>query len=117
MRRTATERATVMATGSPSGIAETASATARKKTSRLQVIRPGGPADDPNLYGTLEISPFEARLGSRKLVNIPWGFQKRLINVTVPAGITEGKQLKLKSLGKLTPEGGRGDLFLRVIIK
>ena len=91
--------------------------TARKKTSRLQVIRPGGPADDPNLYGTLEISPFEARLGSRKLVNIPWGFQKRLINVTVPAGITEGKQLKLKSLGKLTPKGGRGDLFLRVIIK
>ena len=91
--------------------------TARKKTSRLQVIRPGGPADDPNLYGTLEISPFEARLGSRKLVNIPWGFQKRLINVTVPAGITEGKQLKLKSLGILTPKGGRGDLFLRVIIK
>ena len=91
--------------------------TAKKKTSRLQVIRPGGPADDPNLYGTLEISPFEARLGSRKLVNIPWGFQKRLINVTVPAGITEGKQLKLKSLGKLTPKGGRGDLFLRVIIK
>ena len=91
--------------------------TARKKTSRLQVIRPGGPADDPNLYGTLQISPFEARLGSRKLVNIPWGFQKRLINVTVPAGITEGKQLRLKSLGKLTPKGGRGDLFLRVIIK
>ena len=91
--------------------------TARKKTSRLQVIRPGGPADDPNLYGTLEISPFEARLGSRKLVNIPWGFQKRLINVTVPAGITEGKQLKLKSLGKLTPKGGRGDLYLKVQIK
>ena len=91
--------------------------TAKKKTSRLQVIRPGGPADDPNLYGTLEISPFEARLGSRKLVNIPWGFQKRLINVTVPACITEGKQLKLKYLGKLTPNGGRGDLFLRVIIK
>jgi membrane associated rhomboid family serine protease len=91
--------------------------TARKKTSRLQVIRPVGPADDPNLYGTLEISALEARLGSRKLVNIPWGFQKRLINVTVPPGITEDKQLKLKSLGKLMPQGGRGDLFLRVTIK
>ena len=91
--------------------------TARKKTSRLQVIRPGGPADDPNLYGTLVISPFEARLGSRKLVNIPWGFQKRLINVKVPPGIKEGKQLKLKSLGKLTPTGDRGDLFLKVKIK
>jgi hypothetical protein len=91
--------------------------TTKKKSSRLQIIRPGGPADDPNLYGTLEISPFEARLGSKKLVNIPWGFQKRLIKVSVPAGITEGKQLKLKSLGKLTPNGGRGDLFLRVTIK
>jgi hypothetical protein len=91
--------------------------TARKKTSRLQVIRPVGPANDPNLYGVLVISPFEARLGSRKLVNIPWGFQKRLINVKVPPGIKEGKQLKLKSLGKLTPKGGRGDLFLKVRIK
>jgi hypothetical protein len=91
--------------------------TARKKTSRLQIIQPGGPADDPNLYGTLVISPFEARLGSRKLVNIPWGFQKRLINVKVPAGITEGKQLKLKSLGKLTPKDGRGDLYLKIQIK
>ena len=57
------------------------------------------------------------KMGSKKLVNIPWGFQKRLINVTVPAGITEGKQLKLKSLGKLTPKGGRGDLYLEVKIK
>jgi len=91
--------------------------TARKKTSRLQVIRPSGPADDPNLYGTLQISPFEARLGARKLVNIPWGFQKRLINVAVPAGIEEGKLLRLKSMGKLTPSGGRGDLLLKVHIK
>jgi DnaJ-class molecular chaperone len=50
-------------------------------------------------------------------VNIPWGFQKRLINVTVPPGMQEGKHLKLKSLGKLTPKGGRGDLFLKVKIK
>lgn len=90
--------------------------TTKKKTSRLQVIQPGGPADDPNLYGTLVISPFEASLGSKKLVNIPWGFQKRLINVKIPPGIKNGQQLKLKSLGKLTPEGGRGDLYLKVQI-
>ena len=90
--------------------------TTRKKTSRLQVIRPSGPPDDPNLYGTIVISPFEARSGSRKLVNIPWGYQKRLINVRIPAGIQEGKMLKLKSLGKLTPKGGRGDLLLKVKI-
>ncbi|MBW2513129.1 MAG: rhomboid family intramembrane serine protease [Deltaproteobacteria bacterium] len=91
--------------------------TTRKKTSRIQIIRPGGPANDPNLYGTLVISPSEARLGSSKLVNIPWGFQKRLIKVKIPSNIKEGNQLKLKSLGKLTPEGGRGDLFLKVRIK
>jgi len=91
--------------------------TTRKKTSRLQVIRPSGPPNDPNLYGTIVVSPYEARSGSRKLVNIPWGYQKRLINVRVPAGIQEGKVLKLKSLGKLTPTGGRGDLLLKVKIK
>ncbi len=91
--------------------------TTRKKTSRLQVIRPSGPPNDPNLYGTILVSPFEARSGSRKLVNIPWGYQKRLIKVRVPAGIREGKILKLKSLGKLTPSGGRGDLLLKVKIK
>ena len=91
--------------------------TTRKKTSRLQVIHPSGPPNDPNLYGVIVISPFEARLGSKKLVNIPWGFQKRLVNVKVPAGIQAGKILKLKSMGKLTPSGGRGDLLLRVKIK
>ena len=91
--------------------------TTRKKTSRLQVIRPSAPPNDTNLYGTIVISPFEARSGSRKLVNIPWGYQKRLIKVRVPAGIREGKILKLKSLGKLTPTGGRGDLLLKVKIK
>ncbi len=91
--------------------------TTRKKTSRLQVIHPSGPPNDPNLYGTIVISSFEARSGSRKLVNIPWGYQKRLLNVRVPAGIQEGKILKLKSLGKLTPTGGRGDLLLKVKIK
>jgi len=69
--------------------------TTRKKTSRLQVIRPSGPPNDPNLYGTIVISPFEARSGSRKLVNIPWGYQKRLINVRVPAGIQAGKILEI----------------------
>ena len=90
--------------------------TTRKKTSRLQVIHPSGPPNDPNLYGTIVVTPFEARAGSKKLVNIPWGFQKRLINVRVPPGIQTGKMLKLKSLGKLTPGGGRGDLLLKVKI-
>lgn len=90
-------------------------ATIKKHSDRLQVIRPI-PADarDPNLYGTLEVTPLEALRGAVKIVNIPWGFQKRLIKVTVPAGIEAGNQLRLKGQGKLMPDDRRGDLLLQV---
>ena len=91
-------------------------ATTKKKSPRLQVIRPTGPGSDPHLYGTLAITRAEAFLGSHKLVNIPWAFHKRLIRVTVPAGISDGKTLKLKGLGKQMPDGRRGDLFLKITI-
>lgn len=90
--------------------------TAKRKTHRLQVIRPVGPGKDPHLYGTITITSFEALTGTLKLVNIPWGFQKRLVKVTVPAGVQVGSKLRLKGLGKITPDGHRGDLFLKVVI-
>ena len=91
--------------------------TTKRKTPRLQVIRPTGPGDDPNLYGTIVITPFEAQVGSRKLVNIPWGFHKRPIIVMVPSGIQEGKKLRLKGLGKQMPNGEKGDLYLKVKVQ
>jgi len=91
-------------------------ATAKKHTERLQVIRPVYlDSDDPNLYGTVEVTSREARRGTRKMVNIPWGFQKRLIKVTVPPGIEEGAKLRLKGQGRLLPNGRQGDLFLKVV--
>lgn len=90
--------------------------TAKKKTHRLQVIRPVGPGKDPHLYGTITITSFEALTGTLKLVNIPWGFQKRLVRVTVPAGVQAESKLRLKGLGKTTPDGQRGDLYLKVTI-
>jgi hypothetical protein len=90
--------------------------TAKRKTHRLQVIRPVGPGKDPHLYGTITITSFEALTGTLKLVNIPWGFQKRLVRVAVPAGVKEGSKLRLKGLGKITPHGQRGDLYLKVAI-
>ena len=79
--------------------------TERKRTPRLQIIRPVGPGRDPHLYGTLTITAHEAVTGTHKLVNIPWGFQKRLFKVAVPAGIQEGRTLRLRGLGKqVTPE-------------
>jgi len=91
--------------------------TEKKKSYRLQVIRPVGMANDPNLYGTITITHLEAITGTRKLVNIPWGFQKRLFKVIVPPGIKEGSLLKLRGMGKDTPHGQRGDLLLKVSIE
>ena len=92
-------------------------ATKRKRSPHLQVIRPAGPGSDPHLYATLNISPHEATMGTRKLVNIPWGFQKRLFRVTVPPEIQEGRILRLKGLGKLVGSNQRGDLFLKIRIR
>jgi curved DNA-binding protein CbpA len=80
------------------------------------VIRPAGIGSDAHLYGTIAITAFEAFKGTSKLVNIPWGFQKRMIRVKVPPGVKDGSKLRLKGLGKITPDGQRGDLFLKVAI-
>ena len=90
--------------------------TAKRKTHRLQVVRPGGISKDPHLYGTIDITSFEALTGTQKLINIPKGFQKRIVKVIVPSGVKEGSKLRLKGLGKTTPDGQRGDLYLKVMI-
>ena len=91
-------------------------ATTKKKTHRLQVIRPVGPGNDSHLYGSIGVTSFEAQTGTNKLVNIPWGFKKRIVKVIVPSGVKEGSMLRLKGMGKITPEGKRGDLYLKVAI-
>jgi DnaJ-class molecular chaperone len=91
--------------------------TAKKKTPRLQVIRQAGSGNDRHLYGLIEITPYEAAKGTRKLVNIPLGFKKRMFNVKVPAGIQEGTVLRLKGLGRRSDSGATGDLYLKVTIE
>ena len=88
----------------------------RKKTPRLQVIRPVGPTPDPHLYGILSITAQEAAAGTRKLVNIPMGFQKRIFRVSVPSGVKAGSKLRLKGLGKKVGSRQRGDLYLKIAI-
>jgi len=90
--------------------------TKRNKTPRLQVIRPTGPLNQANLYGQIDITPFEALEGAGKMVNIPWGFHDRLFKVKIPPGVKEGTILKLFRQGKIMPDGERGDLFLTVRI-
>jgi membrane associated rhomboid family serine protease len=92
--------------------------TAKKKSHRFQMARPdahGPTAGD--LYATVIISPYEALVGTRKLVNIPTGLQRRTYRVNVPPGIQAGKQLRLRGQGRPLPDGGKGDLFLKVVIQ
>lgn len=91
--------------------------TSKKKTHRLQSLKVMGTADDPHVYGTIGITPREAQFGTRKLVNIPWGFQKRLFTVTVPPGVREGTKLRLAGMGKRIDDRNRGDLYLKVTIR
>lgn len=91
-------------------------ATQRKKTFGLQTIRPMSPMDQPDLYGTIVITGYEALTGTTKMVNVPWGFQSRIYKVDVPAGVTPGKMIRLKGLGRIQAGGERGDLYLKVVI-
>lgn len=90
--------------------------TEKSRTHRLQVIRPVSSAGNPNLYGNITIAPREARHGTRKLINVPWGFRKRILRVVVPPGIEHGTILRLSGMGKEAKSGGRGDLLLKVLV-
>lgn len=101
-----------------SGITDRARHLTAKKTShRLQMVRPSSAPEDSGLYGTVFVTPYEAEAGTRKLVNIPWGFHKMLYRVVIPPGMTDGKILRLKGLGKIMPDGQRGDILLTVAVR
>jgi membrane associated rhomboid family serine protease len=91
--------------------------TEKRKTPKLQVIHTSGAGSDPNLYGTIQISSWEAFSGATKLVNIPWGFYNRTIRVQVPPQLKQGSIIRLKGMGRQMPEGQKGDLMLKVTIQ
>ncbi len=91
--------------------------TARKKTPRLQVIHSKAIDDSGDLFGDIEISSVEALTGTNKIVNIPWGFHRNLYRVNVPPGVKDGTLLRLAGMGHIKPDGGRGDMYLRVKIR
>jgi membrane associated rhomboid family serine protease len=90
--------------------------TRKRSTARLQVIRPAGGRDDGHLYGVVSVNEREALFGAHKLVNIARGFKKKTFLLTIPPGVSEGSKLRLKGMGRDTPEGGKGDLYLKVQI-
>jgi hypothetical protein len=92
-------------------------ATHKTWTPRLQVAQVYDSPEDPHLYGTIAIAPKEALLGTRKLISVKWGFRSRVLRVSVPARVVQGTVLRLAGLGKLLPNGRKGDLLLKVVIQ
>ncbi|MBF0199807.1 MAG: rhomboid family intramembrane serine protease [Desulfamplus sp.] len=97
--------------------------TVRKRSPSLQIIRPRPSSQGLDLFGNIEITPLEAVSGTRKMVNIPWGFYKRIYSVNIPAGVEHGARLRLSGMGRdgmAASNGameGRGDMYLTVDIK
>jgi len=90
--------------------------TKKRKTPRLQVIRPVGVGQDLDRHGVISITEREALFGARKLINIAEGFKKKTFLLTIPPGVSQGSRLKLKGLGRRAPDGSRGDLYMKVEI-
>lgn len=91
--------------------------TRKRRTPRLQVIRPVGVGDENDLYGVIYISEREALVGARKMVNISHGSRKRTFMLTIPPGVSDGTTLRLKGMGRQTGMGLRGDFNLKVQIR
>jgi curved DNA-binding protein len=68
----------------------------------------------------LEIDLEEAFRGATRAIELSrsGGGTSRQVKVTIPAGVTEGQQLRLSGQGEAVPGGGRaGDLYLEIRIR
>lgn len=86
----------------------------KRKTPRLQLIRTRPKGIDADLFGTVTVTPVEARFGVRKLINIPYGFRSKILRVNVPPGVRDGTILRLAGIGRELSGERRGDLYLKV---
>nr|WP_232231588.1 J domain-containing protein [Paenibacillus sp. HW567] len=66
-----------------------------------------------DLYGTVEIAPWQAVLGGEAKVPLPDGSSVKL---KIPAGMASGKTLRLSGKGLKRPNGANGDILFAVEI-
>jgi membrane associated rhomboid family serine protease len=102
------------ATGFSAGLRKT---TARKKSYRFQVAHPTAADRNMDMHATIVISEYEALVGTRKVVSVPYGLKRRMFRVDVPAGTEAGKFLRLRGQGTSMPGEKRGDLILKVVVQ
>jgi membrane associated rhomboid family serine protease len=86
-------------------------------TPRLHMIHPVASGTDLDLHGVISVSEREAHQGGRKLISIAHNRTKKTFFVNIPPRLSEGTTLRLRGMGRRTPEGVRGDLYLKVQIK
>ena len=76
-----------------------------------------GPIPGADQEATIELTVEEAYRGSRRSVTIEGGGQSRTLEVTIPAGVTNGQRIRLAGQGGRGSEGASaGDLYLIVRI-
>ncbi len=66
-----------------------------------------------DVYMTAKISPTEALLGSKKMIETLDGS----VTIKIPAGSEHGKQLRIKDKGVVITENKRGDLYVQLLIE
>jgi membrane associated rhomboid family serine protease len=91
--------------------------TKKRSTPRIHMIHPVASGNDPDLHGVISLSEREAHQGGRKLISIAHSRTKKTFFVTIPPALSEGSTLRLRGMGRQTPEGMQGDLYLKVQIK
>jgi curved DNA-binding protein len=69
--------------------------------------------DGRDIYLDLQVSPWEAALGAQVSVDTPDGGDAK---VTVPAGSSSGRKLRLRGKGMPNPKGAPGDLYAVIMI-
>jgi DnaJ-class molecular chaperone len=82
--------------------------------------RPGPPPAGEDIAATMEVSLAEAAGGATRRVRIGSDAMggAREVEVTIPAGVADGKVMRLRGLGRPGPAGGPpGDVLLTIRVK
>ena len=70
-----------------------------------------------NLQTSLTISFMEAALGCRKTIRLEGSDGVQTLEINIPAGIDEGKSIRLKGKGQISRSGKAGDLLIKIHIE